>query len=182
MTKREYVYLSSSPSLVWLISYSYMLIIILYMINGSPKLDNAYAWLHAVINWYWLLERINNFHWDYPCDLAKFLLFIDRFTYYRSIKAECSYAENRTWDVACQVTDSFASAKNITEIFFSLLVYSYATFGTGWINLVFFFEKTIFQLNWTIWGAMGKNCRVQLCSNEFQIYRLLFWPLHHGEM
>lgn len=46
----------------------------------------------------------------------------------------------------------------------------------------FFFEQTIFQLNRTIWGAMGKNCRVQLCSNEFQIYRLLFWPLHHDKV
>lgn len=92
-----------------------------------------------------LITRNNNFNWDYPCDLAKLLIHVDRFAYYRSIKAERSYAGNRTLDVACQVTDSFASAKNITEIFFSLLVYSYATFGAGWINLVSFSSERFFN-------------------------------------
>lgn len=136
MTKRGYVY-------TYRLSFSHRWLKSFIHAHHNPVYNQPIA---EADNWYRSLVRINNFHWqDYPCDLTKFLLSVDRFTYYQSIKVECSYAENRTWDVACQVTDSFASAKNITEIFFSLLVYSYATFGTGWINLVSFSRKRFFN-------------------------------------
>lgn len=53
--------------------------------------------------------------------------------------------------------------QKITEIFFSLLVYSYAAFGRGLNKSGFFSEQTIFQPNRTIRGAMGKKTAACNC-------------------
>jgi len=50
-----------------------------------------------------------------------------------------------------------------------------------WINPVSFFERTIFQLNRTIRGAMEKKTAVCNCvAMNFRFIVLLFWSLPYG--